>query len=115
MKAHLETTYKDLVTIKEQREVERPNGSTTFDEVTVAEDVPCRLSFTRVSNAEQGNGVAAVSTVVKLFISPDVAIRPGSKLEVTHQSKNDTFGLSGEPALYETHQEYVLLSFGGYT
>lgn len=115
MRKHIESAYKDIVNVFEQLEVTRPNGSTGFEEVLTLQGQPCRLSFSSVNSANQGNGVATISTVVRLFVSPDVHIKPGSKLMVTHQGRMNKYGLSGEPALYETHQEFVLQSFGGYT
>ena len=115
VRQHLESTYMDLVNVFEQKEVTRPNGSTGFEPVKVIDNEPCRLSFSSVNSANQGDGVATVVTVVRLFISPDIYIRPGSRLVVKHQGRENEYGLSGEPAIYGTHQEFVLQSFGGYT
>lgn len=115
MRQHLESTYMDSVSVFEQREITRPNGSTGFEQIKVIDNEPCRLSFSSVNSANQGDGVATVVTVVRLFISPDIYIQPGSRLVVTHQGRENEYGLSGEPAIYGTHQEFVLQSFGGYT
>ena len=46
-----------------------------------------------------------------LFISPDVVIEPGSKIVVTQNGKTVAYKQSGEPALYNTHQEIILELF----
>ena len=115
MRQHLESTYMDSVNVFEQREITRPNGSTGFEQIKVIDNEPCRLSFSSINSANQGDGVATVATVVRLFISPDVHIRPGSRLVVNRLGRENEYGLSGEPAIYGTHQEFVLGSFGGYT
>lgn len=49
----------------------------------------------------------------KLFISPDVAIKAGSKIIVTQHGRTTEYSNSGVPAVYPTHQEIMLTLFNG--
>ena len=88
-------------------------GMTNFQEVTVLEDQPCKLSFETLTSST-GDPVATVSQSVKLFISPDVVIKAGSKIIVTQHGRTTEYSNSGVPAVYPTHQEIMLTLFEGW-
>ena len=81
---------------------------TTGKEVAVLEDEPCRLSYSSVSAVDQTESAAKTAQVAKLFLSPDVQIKPGAKITVTQAGVVRTFECSGVAAVYPTHQEIVL-------
>ena len=81
---------------------------TTEKDVAVLEDEPCRLSYSSVSAVDQTESAAKTAQVTKLFLSPDVQIKPGAKITVTQAGAVRTFECSGVPAVYPTHQEIVL-------
>lgn len=72
----------------------------------IHESVPCRVSQKSIGAADGGN----ISYETKLFISPDVTIPAGSRLEVTDPHGNvDKYVLSGDSFdSYITHQEITL-------
>ena len=80
-------------------------------EVVVLEDQPCRLSFEKLQTAIQSESAAAVAQGVKLFVSPDVFIKAGSKLTVSQNNRTTDYTCSGIPAVYPTHQEIMLELF----
>ena len=88
-------------------------GMTNFQEVTVLEDQPCKLSFETLTSST-GDPVATVSQSVKLFISPDVVIKAGSKIIVTQHGRTTEYSNSGVPTVYPTHQEIMLTLFEGW-
>ena len=45
---------------------------------------------------------------IKLFIAPEIDIKPGSKIDVTHLGVTTSYKRSGNPAVYHTHQEIML-------
>ena len=107
--------YEDSCTIIEYQECKIPNtGKTDFQEVIVLENQPCRLSFGTSSPTSRDN-VAEVEQQTKLFISPEVTIKPGSKLIVTRHLKSGDvvmeYSNSGVPAIYQSHQEVNLKLF----
>lgn len=83
----LERMYQGRATVIEYQKVKDEWGMTNFQEVTVLEDQPCKLSFETLTSST-GDPVATVSQSVKLFISPDVVIKAGSKIIVTQHGEN---------------------------
>lgn len=98
----------------------------------VFEELPCRISFESsaaaggLGAAARGTGVAAaggsavagkaagaaspVAQKIRLFLSPEIKIRPGSKIVV----RDTVYAGTGIPAVYETHQEIMLTAFQGW-
>jgi hypothetical protein len=104
----VERLYFDTCTVYGFEEVERENGSTGFEMRAVQSDLPCRLSYETVTNTEQTENVDKVVQTIKLFCSPNVIIKSGSRIDVSHNGEVKKFKSSGEPAVYKTHQEIVL-------
>lgn len=110
----LQRLWKDKLTVVEYREVTKPNGSTGFEEVTVLENQPCKLSFSTLQAVNQNDANAAVVQVVKIFCDPALNIDAGSKLVVEHNERTFEFSRSGEPGIFTNHQEIVLVPFRGW-
>lgn len=99
-------------TVLEYREVFNPDTYLTdFKEVVVLEDQPCKLSFKTLDTTTTTGNVAVMTQGVKLFLSPDVSIKPGSKITVTQNGVTTEYSSSGVPAKYPTHQEIMLKLF----
>lgn len=95
-----------------------------FDEETgivgAAEEVvirnqPCRLSFESLKAAENTETAARVSQRAKLFISPDIVIKSGSKITVRQNGVEREYAMSGVPAVYPTHKEVMLRLYADYS
>ena len=84
---------------------------TRMEPVVVLEGQPCRISFETLKAAEQSNSGAAVTQVTKLFVSPEVEVKAGSKVTVTQDGATTDYTHSGIPATYPTHQEIILELF----
>lgn len=82
---------------------------THSQEVQLAADVPCRLSYKASANASQTEREAAVSQTIKLFLAPEIPIQPGAKIVVTQHGNKNTFVCGGKPAAYSSHQEVELI------
>ncbi len=114
-KPYLEWMYQDTCTIIEHQKVKNEDGSTTFKDVVVLEDEKCRLSYKTDLIAGNTESASPLKEDIELFISPDIEIKPGSKLMITHLGVTTEFKRSGEPARYNTHQEIHLELFKGWT
>ena len=105
----LESLYDGTCTVTEHQKVKKENKSTGFQDAVVLENQSCRLSFKTISNTTQAdNAASSVVQVTTLFISPDVRIAAGSKITVTQNDVTTDYKASGEPAMYDTHQDIVL-------
>lgn len=78
-------------------------------------DLPCRLSFKTINSTNQNdNAASAVVQIVKVFLAPEIKVKPGSKLTITQNDVTTEYKCSGKPAFYSTHQEIVLELFKGW-
>lgn len=115
VRAVIESLYRDTCTVIVREKVTRANQSTGFQEKVKLENQPCKISFSKAILAQPtaGNdGIAsAITQEIKLFISPDLAIPPGSKIIVTHFGKETAYKGSGVPAVFANHQEIRLELF----
>jgi hypothetical protein len=88
---------------------------TSNKEITVLENIPCKISFKNTNNATvQDDKKASVSQDIKLIISPDVVIKEGSKIIAKKDGIKREYSRSGIPANYSTHQEIPLKKFVGW-
>ena len=115
-RAILEQTYKGCCTVWERKPVMDPETKLTDPkaEVMVLENQPCRLSF-RSSPAASGKPAAEAGQEIRLFLSPDIPIRPGSRICVVQDNLTADYAASGRPAVYASHQEITLEIWKGWT
>lgn len=108
----IEALYNDKCVVIERREkTNELTKKTRFEEVAIIEDQPCRLSFSSVPSTSGGE-VSEIVQSVQLFISPDISIKPGSKIVVTQPNREPVeYSNSGKPAIYASHQEIELKLF----
>ena len=111
MRKAIEKMYKGTCDVIEHQSVKDPiTKKTGFSEVPVLLAQRCRLSYKTITVTGDGN-TASLSQEIKLFISPDVEIKPGSKIEVTQDGIKTAFTNASVPAVYDTHQEIALKLF----
>lgn len=112
----IESTYiGSLVVIEHQKVKDEVTKLTGYQDVAVIENQPCKLSFESLKTASQSDSAATVTQTTKLFVSPDIVIKAGSKLTVTQAGITTDYTCSGVPAVYLTHQEIILDLFEDWT
>ncbi len=80
----IESTYIGTCTITEYKKVkDLKTKLTQMQEVVVLKDKPCRVSYNTLSTVVSNEVANSVSQKIKLFISPEIQIKPGSKITVT--------------------------------
>ena len=105
----IEETYSGTATVSGYQKVrDEKTKLMKSSTVTILENQPCRLSFEKISQVAQTGTVANIAQQAKLFISPDVTIKPGSKITITQNEVTGDYTYSGVPAIYPTHQEIML-------
>lgn len=108
----IEATYFGTLTVTEMQKVKDERSKLTKDKaVVVLENQPCKLSFEKLQTAIQSDSAATITQVTKLFVSPDISIKPGSKLTISQDNVTTDYTCSGVPAVYPTHQEIILELF----
>ncbi|WP_227856136.1 hypothetical protein [Clostridioides sp. ES-S-0048-02] len=105
----IELLYRDKCTIVEYQPVKDPiTKRTNNKEVVALENQPCKLSYKNIVSATEGK-VAKLGQTIKLFISPNINVKAGSKLTITNQNNvTKEYVRSGESAIYPNHQEVIL-------
>lgn len=112
--AAIKLFWRDKCTlIVQDKKVDPVTHITNFTEKTIAEEIPCKLSFSSLSAAGEGS-VAAVSQSVKLFLSNEIEVPAGSKIVVTRRGKEYLFQRSGLPGIFLYHQELLLEAWKGW-
>ena len=108
----IEATYFGTLTVTERKKEKDERSKLTKDvEVVVLENQPCKLSFEKLQTAIQSDSAATITQVTKLFVSPDISIKAGSKITVSQDNVTTDYTCSGVPAIYPTHQEIILELF----
>ncbi|NJI81873.1 hypothetical protein GSQ54_15705 [Clostridioides difficile] len=103
----IELLYRDKCTIIEYQPIKDPiTKRSSNKEVVVLENQPCKLSYKNIVSATEGK-VAKLEQTIKLFISPNISVKAGSKLIIN----NKEYVRSGETAIYPNHQEVILELF----
>lgn len=111
----IESLYEGVCTISEYEKVtDSVSRLTSFQEITKLVDQPCRLSFESLPAINQTDSAAVQTQVTKLFISPDVTIKPNSKITVTQAGITREYKASGVPPAHISHQEITLALFDGW-
>lgn len=103
----IEKTYTDKCTVYEFVKT-KDKGITKTNKVLLFENMQCALSQKSMKPTNQGFIANTISYDAKLFLSPEVNIRPGSHIEVKRLSRLYNFISTGEAFVYETHQEIML-------
>ena len=107
----VESLYDGICTITEYQKIKKENKSTAFDEVVVLENQPCRMSFKTVTPTNQTGTASDVTQAITVYLSPDIVVKPGSKLTITQNGVSTEYKSSGKSAVYSSHQEIPLVLF----
>jgi len=111
----IESLYTAICTVSEYKEVlNAVTKITKHDEDVVLTNQPCKLSFERINSTNQTDTAALLTQSAKLFIAPEIVIKPGSKLTITQNGRTADYCSSGEPAIHSSHQEIILDLFKGW-
>lgn len=114
VRAAIEMMYQGTCTVTEHQKVKKENKTTGFQDVIVLANQPCKLSFSNITTTNQTETAALVAQTAKVLIAPEIQIKPGSKLTITQNGVTTEYENSGEPALFNTHQEISLVLFKGW-
>lgn len=105
----IESMYDGVLSVTEHQKVkDEKTKLTKYQDVVVLSDQPCKLSFERLQTAIQSDSAASVAQTTKLFVSPDIVIKAGSKITVEQAGVSTDYTCSGIPAVYDTHQEITI-------
>lgn len=110
-----ESLYDGRCTITEWAKIQKENKSSGFAEVVVLENQPCRMSYKSINPTSQTDTAGVITQGITVYLSPDISVKPGSKLTITQNGVTVEYKSSGQPAIYSTHQEVALELFKGWS
>lgn len=111
----VESLYDGRCTITEYQKVKKENKSTQFEEVVVLENQPCRMSHKNANPTNNTGTASAVTQTITVYLSPDIDVKPGSKMTITQNGVATVYKSSGKPSVYSSHQEVPLELFEGWS
>lgn len=111
----VESLYDGVCTITEYQKIKKENKSTGFGECVVYENQPCRMSYKTVNPTNQTDTAGVVTQAITVYLSPNIVVKPGSKLTITQNGVTTEYKSSGKPAVYSSHQEIPLELFKGWS
>lgn len=106
IKRATESLYHGRMDVVTYQDVTDPETHITgMQEVTKQEGIPCRLSYSSAPSTSGTQTATNTGQTIKVFYSPEIAIKSGSKLVITQNGQTTTYKASGEPKNYESHNE----------
>lgn len=109
----IESTYNGLCTISEYMPYRDPETEELKSKLEIVhEDKPCKLSKKTISSSSGTYIASSIKYAPLLFIAPEIEVKPGSKILIKQHGVEREFEQSGEPFVYETHQEIILQRVG---
>lgn len=102
-----EEKYCDTCTIIEKVK-NKVDGVTSFSDKETVSNQACKISFESIPSASESDTATSMIQSVKLFLAPEIEVKPGSRIDVTHLGVTTSYKRSGSPAVYSTHQEVML-------
>ncbi|MFF5993459.1 hypothetical protein AAGS61_01740 [Lysinibacillus sp. KU-BSD001] len=112
----LEKLWRGKCTVIAWQEVEDPiTHVTTHGEVTIHENIKCKLSHEKLTSASSTGGPAMITKQIKLSLGNEYEIPAGCKIIVTQNNVTGEYTRSGEPGVFMDHQEIVLELFERYS
>ena len=104
-----EKTYEGCCTVTGYEKITDPKTHITEEkDITAYENEPCRVSYSSAPATGSSQTADSLEQSIKLFISPDIVIKPGSKISVVQNGRTEAYKQSGKAAVYSTHQEINL-------
>lgn len=109
----IESQYDSKCDVIERKKQEINNITKSIEEKVLINQ-SCRVSFETINANTETNTEAKKTQSIKLFIAPELNIKPGSKIIVIGRGRTAEYKNSGEPAIYDTHQEIMLELWKGW-
>lgn len=118
-----ESLYDCVCRVVIQKKTKAADGSVRFEDEILYEGLPCRISYESVGSAKKSSRLerpnstrkndtlaAEISAYIRLFVSPDADIPPGSAVVVSKADREIHFVAAGIAAVYPGHKEIVMVS-----
>lgn len=107
--------WKDKATIINYVSKTDSDGITSSFKEIIASNVPCKVSYSSDNTGLQTDTTDNISQTIKLFISNDIDVKPGSDITVKKANgRIEKYKSSGLVNSYTAHQEINLINVEGF-
>lgn len=108
-RVQIEKMYESTCSVWQfSRVYDKATHSTKMKKVALFENVPCHVSYGISNAAKQTDTIAVLGQNITLYLPPEYVVPAGSEITIDTQGRITKYESSGEPAVYQSHQEISL-------
>lgn len=108
-RVQIEKMYESTCSVWQfSRVYDKATHSTKMKKVALFENVPCHISYGISGAAKQTDTIAVIGQNITLYLPPEYAVPAGCEIIIEGQGRTTKYESSGEPAVYQSHQEISL-------
>ena len=108
-RVQIEKMYESTCSVWQfSRVYDKATHSTKMKKVALFENVPCHVSYGISGAAKQTDTISVIGQNITLYLPPEYAVPAGCEIIIEGQGRTTKYESSGEPAVYQSHQEISL-------
>ena len=108
-RVQIEKMYESTCSVWQfSRVYDKATHSTKMRKIALFENIPCHVSYGISGAAKQTDTIAVIGQNITLYLPPEYAVPAGSEITIETQGRITKYESSGEPAVYQSHQEISL-------
>ena len=108
-RVQIEKMYESTCSVWQfSRVYDKVTHSTKMKKIALFENIPCHISYGISGAAKQTDTIAVIGQNITLYLPPEYAVPAGSEITIDTQGRITKYESSGEPAVYQSHQEISL-------
>lgn len=108
-RVQIEKMYESTCSVWQFSQVyDKATHSTKMKKVALFENVPCHVSYGISGAAKQTDTISVIGQNITLYLPPEYAVPAGCEIIIEGQGRTTKYESSGEPAVYQSHQEISL-------
>ena len=109
-RVQIEKMYESTCSVWQfSRVYDKATHSTKMKKIALFENIPCHISYGISGAAKQTDTIAVIGQNITLYLPPEYAVPAGSEITIETQGRITKYESSGEPAVYQSHQEISLV------
>ena len=108
-RVQIEKMYESTCSVWQfSRVYDKATHSTKMRKIALFESIPCHVSYGISGAAKQTDTIAVIGQSITLYLPPEYAVPAGCEITIEAQGRTTKYESSGEPAVYQSHQEISL-------
>ena len=108
-RVQIEKMYESTCSVWQfSRVYDKATHSTKMKKIALFENIPCHISYGISGAAKQTDTIAVIGQNITLYLPPEYVIPAGSEIIIEGHGRTTKYESSGEPAVYQSHQEISL-------